>query len=751
MSQSSGAARDDNKTEAPEEPDTTICPHIIKSPGLHEEDLGEAVRDAEASATEHSDKLASQNAILQRCLQILKNPANDSEQFAALLLVTKVIQAGTADPGTRRQIFDAVGFSLPNRLLATMNTTPDCPPQVLCSLAVSLLAAFSTDQDLVSHPQLLNKVLLFLGLASGQSQVSVDQATIQDSYQCLLAIACTPEGPRILEARSAIPLLCQAYCQNMQGSEHALTLLNRILNWEAGSRAWKKYPAELTQLLQQLSMEFSRAEDQQKFTLCEILPYFLPPPQELLPANLQPSLANLSGGLQSILGSKLSIAQRDPALRLAACLLDSFGPEWAVMKSPGMMSGQFLALMVNLACVEVRMTLEQPADTFSSGGLPSRTDTITACYRILEFAMETCSQDPQERGLTLERCRQMILILEEAISAIIFYLMQVTTAQYHEPFIFASVRALCVWLAEETSSLKQEVCAVLPFLIDYSRTLFEEGKKKEKTKEGTASPFVGDVLRFLLPGLCHLTAEEAPRRILLSLNLSALIYEYIEYLCSRLRDSQKQVEASLQTACSVFLNLVITEPDHTRTDTSSSSLLNLVMEMLPKLSQKHKLVLTANFCTLGLLLARLLAGTPGVLDSTISRLFFRSALSFLSRAHVAHSDSAFGIVRSPSYNECWEDISELWFLGIQGLAGCLMVLDWLPTRILETGWLKETLGLLEGCSIPVDSSIAEALQPILIALIRSDPSCREFVIQKQGAQIACRHRMSELQEILHVG
>lgn len=43
-------------------------------------------------------------------------------------------------------------------------------------------------------------------------------------------------------------------------------------------------------------------------------------------------------------------------------------------------------------------------------------------------------------------------------------------SRYGDPFIFATFRSLCSWLAEETSCLKEEVTGLLPFLIGYSRS-----------------------------------------------------------------------------------------------------------------------------------------------------------------------------------------------------------------------------------------------------------------------------------------
>ena len=73
--------------------------------------------------------------------------------------------------------------------------------------------------------------------------------------------------------------------------------------------------------------------------------------------------------------------------------------------------------------------------------------------------------------------------------------------------------------------------------------------------------------RFLLPGFCHLTAEDRPRDILISEGAPALLCEYFlqqwEVLTAEPRSLAPltSAEMSLQTACGIFLNLVVTAPD----------------------------------------------------------------------------------------------------------------------------------------------------------------------------------------------
>lgn len=51
--------------------------------------------------------------------------------------------------------------------------------------------------------------------------------------------------------------------------------------------------------------------------------------------------------------------------------------------------------------------------------------------------------------------------------------------QYDDPFLFATFRSLCAWLAEETSCLKEDVIHLLPFLISYSKSHFKGGRKEK--------------------------------------------------------------------------------------------------------------------------------------------------------------------------------------------------------------------------------------------------------------------------------
>ncbi|KAG8559451.1 hypothetical protein GDO81_017339 [Engystomops pustulosus] len=198
-----------------------------------------------------------------------------------------------------------------------------------------------------------------------------------------------------------------------------------------------------------------------------------------------------------------------------------------------------------------------------------------------------------------------------------------------DPFLLASVRLLGVWLAEETSCLRQEVIQLLPFLVHYMQTWFQRGVAyRNQLKEASEMALLssswgglwpGDAIRFLLPALCHLSAEETSRKILISEGVPALLCEYYQLKWQILSceeeltpESKSEAQLSLQSCCGVFLNLVVTEPILVCQEPCFVDLLKLLMQSLPlQLIKENQLILVANMSTLGLMMIRLLASSPG--------------------------------------------------------------------------------------------------------------------------------------------
>ncbi|XP_070778171.1 neurochondrin [Enoplosus armatus] len=791
--------------------DTVDVTPVVSSqpPGKEEQGGGEggggSEKDAGGGLTD------AQTEVLEKCLHSLRHAKNDSHTLAALLLITRLCPANQLDKPTLRRIFEAVGLNLPARLLVTAvreSENSGLPPHELLSLGTALLAALSTDPDMASHPQLLTTIPLLLGiLANGPSnqqkqaaqeqnhtesnpanaaksagegntskqkgddggeadRVStsqetspsskLDEAMAADCYQVLTAVCALPRGPDQLLSRGAIPALCQAVAQNQTFShDRGLALLGCLLSGKNKDKVWSRHPAELLTLLARLSKDFCQARDQTSLDMCAQLVQFLPPVRAAVESEeLKEVVARIWGVLRPMVQTKLTPRQIGPILVLSACLLDLYG--WELVGPP-----KFCCLLVNRACVEVRMGLEEPPGNELS---PELQHTLTGCYRIMEAAIEqacclevsqtTAPPQTSISSLSLQQSRQVLGVLEEAFSALMYHLQQVDQSRYGDPFIFATFRSLCSWLAEETSCLKEEVTGLLPFLISYSRSHLQGESPEQGLSDWMSEMSVREergtwtgkeALRYLLPALCHLSAEEGPRKVLLTLDTPALLVDFLSQCWTLLKGKSGVASArdpSMETACSALLNFTITEPERVRKDPCFRMLEALLSEALPVLMHKpHLVVLAANYCTLGLMIGRLKSAPSGSIEAG-QRRFFSSALRFLRSA--LDSGSSPGPVKvSLSWEESWDEAAELWRLGLQALGGCVRAQPWISMLVREEGWLKHTLIMLSQCSTLPDQHTQEALEEALCAMADQCPVCKleigDMMRNDKGALIRMRN------------
>lgn len=280
-------------------------------------------------------------------------------------------------------------MDLPARLLVTAARgaqSSGLPPWDLVSLGTALLAALCTDPDLASRPQVLSTVPLLLDIVSNgslqnhagtkdqstrvqessrsdrgsdpngsaaQNSSRLDEAVAADCYQVLMAV-----DPGQLLSRGAVPALCSALDQNQTlSSQRGLALLGALLSDRTRDKAWSKHPEELLALLFTLSRDFCRASDLTRLGMCAQLVRFLPPAEVVLKnQELRRSAGQVWAALRPLLQAKLTPRQIGPVLVLSACLLDLYG--WEPVGPP-----RFCCLLVNRACVEVRMGLEEPPGT----------------------------------------------------------------------------------------------------------------------------------------------------------------------------------------------------------------------------------------------------------------------------------------------------------------------------------------------------------------------------------------------------
>ncbi|XP_041464342.1 neurochondrin-like isoform X2 [Lytechinus variegatus] len=212
--------------------------------------------DVHVASSKQSE--ATNRAELDKCLEVLKVAKSDPEKFAALLLVTKVIKAESTDAAIRKRIFDAVGFTFLSRLLSSSSVPDGCDSQMYKSLAMTLLACFSTDPLLAASPQMVNKLPQIMECITMATSASETESTArEDAYQVLVGIASTETGRKELLKDLRVNVLCDICLKEGQGHDLALKVLLHLLHW-SGQEMWQTNQHVLNQWIATMATEFQQ-------------------------------------------------------------------------------------------------------------------------------------------------------------------------------------------------------------------------------------------------------------------------------------------------------------------------------------------------------------------------------------------------------------------------------------------------------------------------------------------------------------
>lgn len=180
------------------------------------------------------------------------------------------------------------------------------------------------------------------------------------------------------------------------------------------------------------------------------------------------------------------------------------------------------------------------------------------------------------------------------------------------------------------------------------------------------------------------------------------------------------------------------------------------------------LVLGANFCTLGLMVARLkpASGADSLICKPVTttqthrrflpgsgeagqRRFFSAALGFL-RSALDPGSSPGPLKVSSSWAESWDETAELWRLALQALGGCVRAQPWILTLVREEGWLRRVAGLLAQCCSLPDPHTQAALEEALCAVAELCPACRLEMGRMMRSSEGALRCMKNLQQLVDV-
>lgn len=718
---------------------------------------------------------------VKKCCNILKNSASDTEKFAALFMVTKLVKGKHATPAAKKAIFEAIGFDFLRRLLLTADVPVDCPPTIYKSVALSIITVFCNEEELATKKEMLEFVPIFLDIVKAADDSENDDSlmAIGEAYNCLKGIASYGPGQEALVKANGIDRLNEIYSQGSFQSDEALNIMALLIAKQSGSSWSTKDPKVYHALLNKIAVDFETDQDKRKFEICEVLNaliYNCPKSFLLESATSETWPQSLYKGLCDILQSKIGASQRNPALILTSSALDLLGIDWLLQDEDK--GKQIFLLLIQLAAIEVRMQL----DGKSLKSLESHHNLITACYMILEVSINYISTD--QLDLDQKEKQTLYTGLKGAFTAIINLLIKISNDKSKPSgndklFVCATIRVLVAWLAQETTAMRTQIYQLLPFMLELANETHYAFKTRciaEKAGNKTEKPDPlsnFDLLRVMLPALCHLAVEDESRSIILKTNTDKVLLDFLEYhwtivhykrppvpraerlkalsqpppeLTPEILEEMKDSRVAMISTCNVLMNLTVLEPKYVEQSTVFNNLLRFIFENLPELKDiPENLVLHGNLAILGLLLLKQLSGKVKKNDFSICR-YIQATIRFLWDAYIIdESNDPTALVVAMAYKEHWMELMELWFLGMQTLAGVISQIPWISEFAIESGWAEGIIQLLKKVKIgTLPPNIKSAYEDFLCHLVDANPDVVDVLKKAEALRVCRNHRLMEL-------
>ncbi|XP_071453980.1 neurochondrin homolog [Hetaerina americana] len=725
---------------------------------------------------------------VKKCVAILKVADSDTAKFAGLFMVTKLVKAGDCSSACKKALFEAIGFKFLKKLLLSSEVPIDCPPLVYKSVALSILSCFCSDPEIATHQEMLANIPVFLEVIEKAEQSDDDDLlmVISESYECLKHIASYPAGQKAFLKSGVLTKLPDFYIEQCFQCDEALSIFVLIVGCQ-GPVAWGTDPKIFHSILNKMSLDFKSDQSEKKFELCSMLYTLLfNCPRDFIDASTDEEIwpSSTYKGITEILTSKIGKTQRDPALKLASIVVELLGVEWCLADEER--PKQFFLLLVQLCSVEVRMQLEDRTLKQVIGNA----ELITSCFTIMELAIAFVASGGKI-DLEEKEKQTMYTGLKGAFNAVITLLTKMSKelpdggSGPERIFTCALVRVLAAWLAQETSANRNAVIAMLPFILKIANETFRATRARRLASK-TGSPDLEseesnpwghiDVLRLLLPALCHLAVDDKARSVLFQVEEDEVLFECISYHWSIVnykrppvpKSERKKVRApdagpdaktlaemadsriAMISACNIFMNLTVLEPKRVESSPLFDRLLKFVMDALPEVkSTSENLVLQGHLAVFGLLLMKQLATKARKNDFSICR-YVQSVIRFLWDAYVIDEGrettvSTGSLVVSMTYKEHWIELSELWFLGMQTMSGLLSQLPWVSEFAVETGWVEGTAIMLRKVRVgALPHNIRAAYEDFLCQMLAANKDVAEL-LKSHDILTTCRtHRLMEL-------
>lgn len=493
------------------------------------------------------------------------------------------------------------------------------------------------------------------------SHLAEDASELElDALSVLAGIVESPEGRAALIRRGAdraiaTRLMAMTEASSDKTAMTGIAVLVRLVDDTVGSGV-RIGSDRVVSVLDAIAATFAQREDAAKFAACHALASVL----DLIRGSFEPNSATVAAitnlgqwqafaakGLRDILGSKLGEKERDEALKLAAVTTEfSDGILWAVE------ADKLLPLLIRTSSVELRMAIEDRAVHQSVVAAPQVAACCILCERAIKLfaedgpAVQSLSLDPEVLvGIhtSLAEAGAAALALVEASDDV----MPSRDSQVRL-LLLSCVRLLGAWAAEDSEANRDRFYESLPMLLRLLQQL-DADIHIDSSASDTA-------LRWLLPGFCHVTADDTGRDQFVAAGGHALVTRVLlnKWISPALHQSSEEIRLSCITACSTLLNIVILAPSVVVSQPEFCELRNRVGEFLSNTSFECDLLLRAHLLTLFL---RIL----------IHRPFHQKEMQPAWEDLCAGLAPLLATMRPGSKTDDADDIAALWNLGEQAL------------------------------------------------------------------------------------
>jgi hypothetical protein len=297
---------------------------------------------------------------------------------------------------------------------------------------------------------------------------------IEDAFQCICTLSTIDGGKRMIYQSPHHGI--QAICKGLtKVTEAERQLPPRLQTLNHAILAIRDAPltdqADINQMVEDslsaiafLAEHFKTSVSMLKFNILETFITLFSSlkglPFQKLVTGSEKWLDDIKEGIYSILSSKVTDKQRDPAIMLSGFMLQNFGSTWVIGK--GQTAGVFFELLVHIVKIEIRMILED------SSLLQAKHALLSGCYWITENIIEVIGSSYEEgnRQFGLEKLSRIQQSLYEIFQSIVWYLQECKDKNATSDAIaYESARILGIWLSEDTETLHQEIIELLPFLL----------------------------------------------------------------------------------------------------------------------------------------------------------------------------------------------------------------------------------------------------------------------------------------------